>query len=45
MMIVACISSTEEANELAFISKSFVVANRARQLAHEGHSEQSGGEQ
>lgn len=35
MMIVAGISSTQEAIELASITKSFIVANRAKELAHE----------
>jgi hypothetical protein len=35
MMIVAGISNAEEVNELVSITKSFVVANRAKQLVHE----------
>jgi len=35
LVIVANVSSPEEANEIAFITKSFVVANRAKQLVHE----------
>jgi len=35
MVIVANVSSPEEVNEIVFITKSFVVANRAKQLAHE----------
>jgi hypothetical protein len=33
LMIVGQISSPEEANEIEFITKNFVVANRAKQLA------------
>lgn len=33
MMIVGQVSSTEEAKEIEFITKSFVVGNRARALA------------
>ncbi|MEM0467458.1 MAG: hypothetical protein QXL17_07685 [Candidatus Thermoplasmatota archaeon] len=33
MMIVGQVSSAEEANEIEFIAKSFVVGNRARVLA------------
>jgi len=33
MMIVGQVSSPEEANEVEFIAKSFVVGNRARALA------------
>jgi hypothetical protein len=33
MMIVGQVSSPEEATEVEFIAKSFVVANRARVLA------------
>ena len=33
MMIVGQVSSPEEASEVEFIAKSFVVANRARVLA------------
>jgi hypothetical protein len=33
MMIVGQVSNPEEANEIEFIAKSFVVANRARVLA------------
>jgi hypothetical protein len=33
MMIVGQISSPEEANEIEFITKNFVVGNRARALA------------
>jgi len=33
MMIVGQVSSPEEAKEIEFITKSFVVANRARALA------------
>ena len=33
MMIVGQVSSSEEAKEIEFIVKSFVVANRARVLA------------
>ena len=33
MMIVGQVSSPEEATEVEFIAKSFVVANRARALA------------
>ena len=33
MMIVGQISTPEEAREIEFITKLFVVANRARQLA------------
>jgi hypothetical protein len=35
MMIVAGISSPEDVNDLVSITKSFVVANRAKELAHE----------
>jgi hypothetical protein len=34
MMIVGVVSSPEEATEIEFIVKSFVVANRAKTLAH-----------
>jgi hypothetical protein len=34
MMIVGQVSSPEEATEVEFIAKSFVVANRAKLLAH-----------
>ena len=34
IMIVGQVSSKEEAQEIEFITKSFVVANRARLLAH-----------
>jgi len=34
MMIVGQVFSTEEAHEIEVITKSFVVANRAKQLAH-----------
>jgi hypothetical protein len=34
MMIVGQVSSPEEATEIEFIAKSFVVANRAKELAH-----------
>jgi hypothetical protein len=33
LMIVGQISSPEEANEIEFITKNFVVANRAKELA------------
>jgi hypothetical protein len=33
MMIVGQVSNADEANEMEFIAKSFVVANRAKQLA------------
>ena len=33
MMIVGQISNTNEAKEIEFITKSFVVGNRARELA------------
>lgn len=36
MMIVGQISTPEEAKEIEFITKSFVVANRARVLALKG---------
>jgi len=34
MMIVGQISSPEEATEIEFIAKSYVVGNRARALTH-----------
>jgi hypothetical protein len=34
MMIVGQVSSPEEATEVEFIAKSFVVANRVKMLAH-----------
>ncbi len=34
MMIVGVITSPEEATEIEFIVKSFVVANRAKTIAH-----------
>ena len=34
MMIVGQVSNAEEATEIEFITKSFVVANRAKQLSH-----------
>jgi hypothetical protein len=34
MMIVGQVSNADEANEMEFIAKSFVVANHAKQLAH-----------
>ena len=34
MMIVGQVSSPEEASEVEFIAKSFVVANRVKALAH-----------
>ncbi len=34
MMIVGQVSSSEEADEIEFITKAFVVGNRARALAH-----------
>ena len=34
MMIVGQVSNPEEATEIEFIAKSFVVANRAKVLAH-----------
>jgi hypothetical protein len=39
MMIVAGISNPEEVNELVSITKSFAVANRAKELAHEVRTE------
>lgn len=33
MMIVGQVASAEEAAEIEFIAKSFVIANRAKQLA------------
>jgi hypothetical protein len=41
LMIVGQISSPEEANEIEFITKNFVVANRAKQLARSIRSEQN----
>lgn len=38
MMIVGQISSKNEAKELEFITKSFVVGNRARELAIKARS-------
>jgi hypothetical protein len=35
MMIVGQVSNPEEAAEVEFIAKSFVVANRAKLLAHQ----------
>jgi len=35
MMIVGQVSSKEEASEITFIAKLFVVGQRARDLAHE----------
>lgn len=35
MMIVGQISSKEEANEITFIAKLFMVGQRARYLAHQ----------
>ena len=35
MLIVGQVSSKEEANEITFIAKLFVVGQRARDLAHE----------
>ena len=35
MLIVGQVSSKEEANEISFIAKLFVVGQRARYLAHE----------
>lgn len=40
MMIVGQVSSPEEATEVEFIAKSFVVANRARALASQLHEVQ-----
>jgi hypothetical protein len=37
MMIVGQVSSPEEATEVEFIAKSFVVANRVRALASQLH--------
>jgi hypothetical protein len=34
MMIVGHVSSPEEAHDIEFITKSFIVGNRARALAH-----------
>ena len=39
MMIVGQISDKEEAKEITFIAKLFVVGQRARQLAHESEKE------
>jgi len=39
MMIVGQISSQEEANEITFIAKLFMVGQRARFLAHQQKSE------
>ena len=36
MLIVGQVSSKEEANEITFIAKLFVVGQRARTLANEG---------
>jgi hypothetical protein len=36
MMIVGQVSSEEEAQEITFIAKLFVVGQRARVLAHQG---------
>jgi len=35
MLIVGQVSSKDEANEISFIAKLFVVGQRARDLAHE----------
>ena len=35
MLIVGQVSSQEEANEITFIAKLFLVGQRARDLAHE----------
>jgi len=35
MLIVGQVSSKEEANEITFIAKLFVVGQRARHLAHQ----------
>ena len=35
MLIVGQVSSQEEANEITFIAKLFVVGQRARDLAHQ----------
>ena len=35
MLIVGQVSDQEEANEISFIAKLFVVGQRARELAHE----------
>lgn len=35
MMIVGQVNNKEEANEITFIAKLFVVGQRARDLAHE----------
>jgi len=37
MMIVGQVSSQDEAKELTFIAKLFVVGQRARDLAHESN--------
>lgn len=34
MLIVGQVSSKEEAEEIAFIAKSFVIGNRIRMIAH-----------
>ena len=44
MMIVGQVSSPEEATEVEFIAKSFVVANRARALALQLREVQANGE-
>ena len=44
MMIVGQVSSPEEATEVEFIAKSFVVANRARALALQLREVQTDGE-
>lgn len=36
MMIVGQVSSKEEANEITFIAKMFVIGNRARLLSKQG---------
>ena len=37
MMIVGQISTPDEATEIEFIAKAYVVGNRARKLAHSLH--------
>ena len=39
MMIVGQVNNKEEANEITFIAKLFVVGQRARNLAHERDKE------
>ena len=38
MLIVGQVSSQEEANEITFIAKLFVVGQRARDLAHQNNN-------